>query len=265
MIYLWILELILMIGLVLYSIMQSELLNALLRKTENIIHTSVHDWGSTHLATLHQALGHGRLEFEEWWSKNWLQFKILTAVSLILGFCLHHLLWFVLPFLWMGWTYSRLIKDVRIRKDRILKRIPFVLDMLILNLKSGLDFVSSLEELIQMNDAHPLHDEIRFTLQSIHIGEPRSSAFRNLGTRTQVPELSNLASVIEQSETMGSSLIELLSLQSEEIRHRIFKRAEAEAQKAPVKILVPMLMCIFPVVFIVLFVPIAIQVMDVLR
>ena len=61
---------------------------------------------------------------------------------------------------------------------------------------------------------------------------------------------------------MGSSLTELLRLQSQEIRYRIFKHAEAEAQKAPVKILIPMMLFIFPVVFIILFVPIGIQLFE---
>jgi tight adherence protein C len=144
----------------------------------------------------------------------------------------------------------------------MLKRLPFVLDILTLNLESGLDFVTSLEELSKMSDSHPLYDEIKIMLRSIQMGEMRSTAFQNLATRTQMPELSSLASVIKQSESMGSSLTELFRLQSQEMRHRVFKHAEAQAQKTPVKILIPMLLLIFPVVFILLFVPIGIQLFE---
>jgi Flp pilus assembly protein TadB len=205
------------------------------------------------------ASGLGRQQSDHWWKQNWNIFRVLFVASIPLCALTGFYLILLFPWMYAIYKYYSLIRSVRLRKYQILKRIPFVLDMLILNLQSGLDFVSSLEELVGMHDAHPLHDEIRITLQSIHVGETRTQAFHNLGTRTQVVELSHLASVIRQSESMGSSLIELLKLQSHEIRHRIFKQAEAEAQKAPVKILIPMLGCIFPVVFIILFVPIGIQ------
>jgi tight adherence protein C len=205
------------------------------------------------------ANGLGRHQSEIWWSKNWNLFRIIFVLSIPLCAITGQLTFLITPWVYAFLQYYKLLRSVRVRKEQILRRIPFVLDMLILNLQSGLDFVSSLEELVEMNDAHPLHDEIRLTLQSIHVGETRTQAFQNLGSRTQVVELTHLASVIKQSESMGSSLIDLLKLQSHEIRHRIFKHAEAEAQKAPVKILIPMLGFIFPVVFIVLFVPIGIQ------
>ncbi len=205
------------------------------------------------------ATGLGRIQSENWINRRWTILKITFFIGCSTSLITGEWMWIFSPLVYVGAQYYLLIKEVRTRKEKILKRIPFILDMLTLNLQSGLDFVSSLEELVDMHDAHPLRDEIRLTLQAIHVGETRSSAFKNLGQRTQVPELANLATVIQQTETMGSSLTELLKMQSNEIRHRIFKNAEAQAQKAPVKILIPMMLCIFPIVFILLFVPIGIE------
>lgn len=265
MIYLWLLEAVLVAGLVGLLMRYSALIENRFKTLETKLHGIAQEHTFESLSKIHLALGYNKTDFEGWWNKHWLITKIIAFVFCLFALLTQKFIWLFAPVLFIGFKIYSLIKARRIRKEKILKRIPFVLDMVILNLKSGLDFVSSLEELIEMNDQHPLLDEIRHTLQSIHLGETRSLAFRSLGERTQVTELSNLASVIEQSETMGTSLVELLTMQSEEIRHRIFKLAESEAQKAPVKILIPMLLCIFPVVFIILFVPIGIQVLEVFK
>ncbi len=265
MIYLWLFEGLLIAGLISLLLRYSIHIESRFKRLESIVHSTAQRQTFEPLSKIHLALGHNKSDFEAWWNKNWLICKVVFFVFCLLAILTQKIIWLLVPILFIGFTIYSLVKAARLRKEKILKRIPFVLDMVILNLKSGLDFVSSMEELIEMNDQHPLLDEIRHTLQSIHLGETRSTAFKTLGERTQITELSNLASVIEQSETMGTSLVELLTLQSEEIRHRIFKLAESEAQKAPVKILIPMLLCIFPVVFIILFVPIGIQVLDVFK
>lgn len=265
MMYFWTLEILLIAGFTFVLIHKASDIQVRCKKLEYGAHTILQQRALPSLTKIHLALGHNKLDFETWWNKTWLISKILIFLFCLLAILTQQTFWLLMPILFIGIKTYFLIKAVRVRKEKILKRIPFVLDMVILNLKSGLDFVASLEELVEMKDQHPLLDEIKRTLQSIHLGETRSIAFKSLGERTQVAELSNLASVIEQSETMGTSLVELLTLQSEEIRHRIFKLAESEAQKAPVKILIPMLLCIFPVVFIILFVPIGIQVLDVIK
>lgn len=253
------LEVVLIAGIGYLIFKHQTLISSAMEKTEIQARNLAQKNTFENIKTLLLATGMGRIQSEIWWNHNWIMFKVIFLISILMLVLTQQLVWVMVPAFFVAFKYYALIKNVRLRKYKILKRIPFVLDMLILNLQSGLDFVASLEELIEMNDDHPLHDEIRLTLQSIQVGENRSQAFKNLGIRTQVPELGNVAMVIHQSETMGSSLVELLQLQSQEIRYRIFKQAEAEAQKAPVKILIPLLLCIFPVVFIILFVPIGIQ------
>ena len=199
-------------------------------------------------------------EAQAWIKQQWLLLKILIIISIAISITSGNWFWISMPPLYFCFIYYITLSKIQKRKGIILRRIPFVLDMLVLNLESGLDFLSSVEELVEMNMSHPLHQELRLTLQSVHLGEMRIQAFTDMAERTQVPELSSLAMVIGQSESMGSSLTELLRIQSLELRNRIFKIAEAQAQKAPVKILLPMIGFIFPVVFILLFVPIGIQV-----
>lgn len=206
--------------------------------------------------------GFGKFQAQEWWDKSWKQFVILFILSCTTSLIGSNWNYVCIPFLFAFAKYYFILKMARVRKDKILKRIPFVLDILILNLESGLDFIASLEEIANMDDDHPFLDEIQLTLQSIQLGESRAKAFETLANRTRVPELAHLAGTIRQSEVMGSSLTELLRLQSQEIRYRIFRQAESEAQKSPVKILIPMMLFIFPVVFIILFVPIGIQLFE---
>jgi tight adherence protein C len=209
-----------------------------------------------------QILGLGSFQRQAWREKRWRLLMISFFSGCLLVALTGSFFWIALPVFSVLLQFYTLLKQTRTRKEKMLKRIPFVLDILTLNLEAGLDFVTSLEELTRIPDDHPLYDEIKIALRSVQMGETRAQAFQNLGARTQIQELSDLAFTIRQSETMGSSLAELLRLQSHEIRYRIFKRAESEAQKTPVKILIPMLLLIFPVVFVLLFVPIGIQLFE---
>lgn len=200
-------------------------------------------------------------EADQWFEKNWLLFKISLIFAIILFIFSDQWIWMFLPLAFAVYQYLGIIRGVRIRKEKILRRIPFVLDMLILNMESGLDLISALEELVKMDITHPLHQEIKLTLQNIHIGELRSVSFTNLAARTDVAELDGLAMAISQSESMGSSLTELLRIQATEIRNRIFRVAEGKARKAPLKILIPMIAFIFPVIFVLLFYPIGVQIL----
>jgi tight adherence protein C len=222
---------------------------------------SFHKKYKDHIETLLYRSGKGGLQTEPWIAKRWQSIKILFLLGLLLSIITNAWVFLFLFLMYGLWLSQVMLADIRNRKDRILKRIPFVMNMLILNLESGLDFITALEELIAMDDQHPLHQEIKLTLKSIHLGETRAKAFANMAKRADLTELNGLAGIIEQSENMGSSLTELLRLQSSELQHRLFKQAEAKAQKTPVKILIPMMMFIFPVVFILLFAPIALQLM----
>ncbi len=149
--------------------------------------------------------------------------------------------------------------QIRKRQRAIVLCFPYYLDLITLALEAGLDLIVAIEEVVGRDQNNPLREELLITLKSIRMGTLRSVAFQDMANRTGVEAMSLWASSIAQSEQLGSSLGSLLRLQSETLRREIFSQAEALAQKAPVKMLAPLIICIFPVVFILLFVPIALK------
>ena len=97
-------------------------------------------------------------------------------------------------------------------------------------------------------------------LNEVRLGRPRLEALDDMGRRNKVEELNNFLQAIIQSEQLGVGIANVLRIQSEEIRRRRRQRAEEAGQKAPIKMLLPMIGCIFPTLFIVLLGPAIIQV-----
>lgn len=110
----------------------------------------------------------------------------------------------------------------------------------------------------------PLVEELQRTLQEISIGVPRQQAFRNLVERTDVPELRHFVFAVNQAEEYGLPIAQVLRVQSRELPVIRRQRAEARALKIPVKIVFPLVLCIFPALFVVLLVPAAIRIIDVI-
>lgn len=157
------------------------------------------------------------------------------------------------------WPRMRLNALIRKRQRSILLNLPYYLDLVTLALEAGLDLIAAIDEVIRHDRPNPLREELSITLGSIQMGSTRSQAFTRLAERTGLPPLSLLASAVIQSEELGSSLGGLLRLQSESLRRELYRQAEEEAQKAPIKLLIPLIGLIFPVVFLLLFAPIAIR------
>ncbi|HLG18334.1 MAG TPA: type II secretion system F family protein [Bdellovibrionota bacterium] len=191
--------------------------------------------------------------------------KILFCLGgMILGFCLWlatdlPVLLVVLPLAGFIWPSMRIQAAIRKRQREIVLALPYYLDLLTLALEAGLDLVAAVEEIILRDSNHPLRDELAMTLKHVKMGNTRSQAFTRLSDRTGVESLTLWASAIRQSEELGSSLGSLLRLQSEALRKDLVRQAEEQAQKAPVKMLLPLIGLIFPVVFILLFAPIGMR------
>lgn len=135
--------------------------------------------------------------------------------------------------------------------------LPYYLDLLTLAIEAGLDLVAAIEEIVSRDTPNPLREELLFTLKAIRMGERRSAAFEKMAERTGLDALAIWAASIRNSEELGSSLGDLLRLQAESLRKDIFRNAEERAQRAPLKMLIPLIGLIFPVVFLLLFFPIA--------
>jgi tight adherence protein C len=165
--------------------------------------------------------------------------------------------WFAVTAAAIGYSFPRLRLSSTIRKRQrsILSNLPYYLDLATLALEAGLDLVASLEEILRHDRPNPLRDEFATLLAEIRMGSTRTEAFSALASRTQLRSLSLLASAVTQSEEFGTSLGPLLRLQSESIRRELKRQAEEAAARAPLKLLIPLIGLIFPVVFLLLFAP----------
>ncbi len=160
---------------------------------------------------------------------------------------------FLLPELWL----SRRIKS---RQHRILLDVPDTLDLLTISVRAGLSFDGALAKVIEKTPG-PLADEFRRALAEIRVGKVRRDALRDVVARTDVPALSNFIGAIIQAEQLGVPIAKVLQIQSEQLRIERRQRAEEMAAKAPIKMLFPLVGCIFPSMFIVILGPAIILIM----
>ncbi|MDD3024758.1 MAG: type II secretion system F family protein [Syntrophomonadaceae bacterium] len=149
------------------------------------------------------------------------------------------------------------------RKAMILKSLPDVLDLLSVSVEAGLGFDSALQKVIEKSNG-PLTAEFEKALQEINIGKPRREALRDMAERVNVNDVTIFLGSVIQADQLGVSIGNVLRLQSRQVRVNRRMRAEESAQKAPIKILIPLVLFIFPTILIVLLGPAFIQLMDTL-
>jgi tight adherence protein C len=140
------------------------------------------------------------------------------------------------------------------RKAEIRRALPAALDMLALSAEAGLSFDGAIGQVAHRWDT-ALSDELRRLLVEFQMGRERREALRELARRTGVPDLERFASAVIQADSLGVPLSGVLYEQSAEIRRRRRQRAEEAAHKAPVKMLFPMVLFIFPALFVVVLGP----------
>jgi tight adherence protein C len=147
------------------------------------------------------------------------------------------------------------------RTKSIQKAIPDALDLLTISVESGLGFDAALSH-VARNTEGPLAEEFARVLQEMQIGLGRGAALRALGERTHVPELKGFVSAMVQADALGIPIAHVLRVQSKEIRVKRRQRAEEQAQKVAVKIMVPLIFCILPCLFIAVLGPAVIGIME---
>jgi tight adherence protein C len=161
----------------------------------------------------------------------------------------------------LGYVYPRIwTRDVRRRRiGQILKHLPIYLDFLTLAVEAGLNINGALQKSIEKGPPGPLRWELEHVLRDLKSGLNRTEALRRLDDRLRIKEVTNLVGAVVQAERMGSGLAKSLRFQSEQRRSERFQRAEKQAMEAPVKLVFPLLVFIFPVTFIVLGFPIVMK------
>ena len=124
-----------------------------------------------------------------------------------------------------------------------------------------MDFISALQRNCQSRRLDPLNEELLRMTKEIQVGSARKTALRNMAERVKQPDLKSVAFALIQADELGVSIGSILRIQSEQLRSRRFDRAEKLAAEAPVKMLGPLMLCIFPAVFIILMGPVLSQAM----
>jgi tight adherence protein C len=165
----------------------------------------------------------------------------------------------------LGWVAPAFVVDSRGRKRReqVERALPDLIDLLVVTLEAGLSFAQSLR-LAATKIREPLSSEVRLTLQEQNMGLTLVEALENLLSRVDTPGVRMFSRSIAQGETMGVSTGQIMRNLAVELRKRQRAYAEERAQKAPVKILFPILFLIMPALFIVILLPVMIRILDVL-
>lgn len=162
------------------------------------------------------------------------------------------ILGFLLPLVWL--------RDILLaRHHQMRKKLPYSLDLLTLGVEAGLDFTGALDRIVKKLGENPLSEEYGIMLKEILMGKNRAEALRDLGDRNNLLELTSVVSALVQADELGASLGPVLRIQAAQMRVRRAQRAEEQAMKAPVKILFPLVLCIFPATFIIILGPVAIK------
>src|SRR4029078_135884 len=169
---------------------------------------------------------------------------------------------YVAPEFWLGGRVKK-------RQKAILVMIPDTLDLLTISVRAGLGFHAALGKGVEKPNVAcavalgkvveklkgPLSDEFRRALAEVRVGKARRDALRDIVPRTEVGPLTNFIGAIIQAEQLGVSVSKVLQVQSEQLRIERRQRAEEQAAKAPIKMLFPLVGCIFPSLFIVILGP----------
>ncbi len=177
---------------------------------------------------------------------NLVQGGILAVVGLGIGY--------VAPEFWLGGRVKK-------RQKGILLQIPDALDLLTISVRAGLGFDAALGKVVEKLKG-PLVDEFRRALAEVRVGKARREALRDIVPRTEVQPLTNFIGAIIQAEQLGVSISKVLQVQSEQLRIERRQRAEEQAAKAPIKMLFPLVGCIFPSLFVVILGPALILIMQ---
>ncbi len=156
-----------------------------------------------------------------------------------------------------GWLVDRIAQK---RRREIRKDLPNVIDLLVVSVEAGLGLDAAISEIIE-RESGPLIDEFDQALAEIRLGKQRQDAWRNLAQRTQVNDLSAFMAAICQAEELGSSISRVLRTHSDTLRIKRKIRVRELANQIPVKMLFPLVFCIFPSMFVVILGPGAITIM----
>ncbi len=200
-------------------------------------------------------------------AEEYIALRVFSAFSFLLVWCValkligqwNPLLYCLLPVL--GFFYPDIwVRDIRKRQvDGVLRTLPAYLDFITMAVEAGLNFTGAIEQARKKGPASPLTIEFGIVLRDLRSGIKRARALHRMADRLDIHEVTSFVNAIIQAEKMGSSMAMVLRIQAEQRRNERFQRAEKKAMEAPVKLIGPLVIFIFPTTFMVLAFPIAMK------
>ncbi len=200
--------------------------------------------------------------FVTFWAVCAALFTVLAIVALaalggvsaqgFLGLLVMAAIGFSLPLFWLR-------SAVRSRQRLIVKSLPDAMDLITTCVEAGLGLDAALAKVSEQMKG-PLAKEFAQTLREVSMGRLRREALSDLGQRTGVPELISFVNAIIQAEQLGVSIAHVLKVQSDQMRTHRRQRAEQLAHEAPIKMMFPLVMCIFPAFMLVILGPAVIRI-----
>ena len=155
---------------------------------------------------------------------------------------------------------DKLVADLKKRRFRqILRTMPGAVDVLSLSVEAGLDFQVAMQRFVERGTPGALRDELSTILNDMRLGKTRAEALKDLGRRVDIQEVASFVSVLVQADQLGVPIGEVLRSQASVMRVQRFQRAEQEGARASQKLLVPLVLFIFPAVLIVILGPVVLH------
>ncbi len=172
---------------------------------------------------------------------------------------------FIIIVLFTGFGYFgpfiKLNELISARRKSILRALPFTLDLITVSVEAGLDFGNAVQRIIDRGEMNELHYEFYLFLNETKLGKRKIDALERMAKRIDIPRVTSILGSLMQAEELGMRIGQILRIQSQSLRTRRMQTAEKSALEAPVKMLIPLAIFIFPAVFIVLLGPMIIQFM----
>lgn len=148
------------------------------------------------------------------------------------------------------------------RRAQTLRQLAFTLDLIALAVEGGLHLPAAIAQAVERGPAGALRDELERALRDVKAGRPRSEALRQVAERLDLPAVTSMVASLRGAERQGADLAPALRAQAEQRRSERFLRAEKQAAEAPVKMLLPLVVFIFPGTFAILLFPVVVQLLE---
>lgn len=204
--------------------------------------------------------------------KDWINMQVIVMLciplaTILIGYFrntnIRSMLFILIVEIALGILMPILIlnKKTSDRQKKIRNSLPDVLDLLTVSVEAGLGFDGALAKVIDKMPG-PLADEFDNVLQEMKVGKQKREALKDMADKICIDDLTSFIGSVIQADQLGVSIGNVLRIQSEQMRQKRRQRAQEKAMKAPIKMLIPMVLFIFPTIFSVLMGPVVIRLMD---